>query len=54
MSERNGRGIPREPKGRGGDWTDERRRSEEGPPPQAATQARSAAKSAPEASGKAE
>jgi hypothetical protein len=45
MSERNGRGIPREPKGRAGDWTDERRRSEE---------ERSRLKSAPEASGRAE
>ena len=43
MSERNGRGIPREPKGRAGDWTEERRRSDEGRRPQLG--------GAPEASG---
>ena len=40
-----------EPKGRGADWTKERRRSDEGPPPQAARQAGRHLKSGPEASG---
>jgi Polysulphide reductase, NrfD len=35
-----------EPKGRGADWTEERRRSDEGPPPQAARPARRSLKAA--------
>jgi radical SAM-linked protein len=41
-----------EPEGRGAVWTEERRRSDEGPPPQAARPARRRLESAPEASGK--
>jgi radical SAM-linked protein len=41
-----------EPEGRGGVWTEERRRSHEGPPPQAARPARRRLEGAPEASGK--
>ena len=58
MSEPQARGVdsPREPKGAGGDWTDERgarneRTSEEGPPPPAARQARSRLTRRPAASG---
>jgi NAD(P)H-dependent flavin oxidoreductase YrpB (nitropropane dioxygenase family) len=40
-----------EPKGRGADWTEERRRSDEGPPPKAARPARGHLKSGPDASG---
>ena len=53
MSEPKGRADPEkpsEPKGRGDAWTEERRRSDEGPPPQAARQARHRLKSGPEAS----
>jgi len=35
-----GKGTPREPKGRGVAWTEERGTSDEGPPPQAARPAR--------------
>ncbi len=46
--------TPREPKGRGATWADERRRSDEGPPPQAARQARGRREGGPEARGKVE
>ena len=44
--------TPREPKGAGPVWTEERRRSDEGPPPKAARPARQGLKGRPEASGK--
>ncbi len=43
--------TPREPKGAGHAWTEERRRRDEGPPPTAARPARQGLKRRPEASG---
>ena len=49
---RSGRWSPSEQEGRGAAWTEERGTSDEGPPPQAARQARQRLESAPEASEK--
>jgi hypothetical protein len=52
MNTPEGRGAawPGEPKGAGAAWTEERRRSDEGPPPQAARSAWQRLKRRPEAS----